>query len=49
MLGEILAIFFLILTPGCLLILFNDYLARRRNDEFLGALELILFKENKKE
>lgn len=49
MLGEILAIFFLILTPGCILILFNDFLARRRNEEFLCSFELMLFKRDKKE
>ena len=49
MLGEILAIFFLILTPGCILILFNDFLARRRNEDFLSAFEFILFKRDKKE
>ena len=49
MLGDLLAVLFLILAPGCLLVFWNDFLARRREEDFLGALEEILSKDDKKE
>lgn len=37
---------FLLLLPGCALIFFADYLAKRRNEYFLGALDHIINKKD---